>query len=252
MSQSDVLSWMPEREDPCPPIPFSHALESQVALLYNLPRCVRGDASIGLIQVDRMLRNLFLVESNLADQVRLPAIGVTDKPVQWIELAALVGLGVVAAAITTFVDLGLKIPGHAILRVIFPITLGLAIVPRRGSGACMGLAAAVGMFAFSGVRPGSTGIGAMTSLILCGMCLDFVAARVRSGWPFYVGLAATGLTVNMVAFTVKLATKLMGFDGGGKISSWLPRAIVSYPACGLAAGLVCAIVLFRLRPRKAA
>ena len=33
------------------------------------------------------------------------------------------------------------IPGHAILRAVFPMVTGLALVPRRGAGTVMGLGA---------------------------------------------------------------------------------------------------------------
>jgi len=38
-----------------------------------------------------------------------------------------------------------------------------------------------------------------------------------------------------------------GGMGGGGWDVWFPRAAISYPLCGLAAGLICAIILFRLR-----
>jgi hypothetical protein len=98
-------------------------------------------------------------------------------------------------------------------------------------------------------RLGSAGMGAMTSVLLGGILLDFVGSRVRSGWQLYVGMALAGLATNMVAFGVKACSKiaLLGVAGGHSWHSWWPRAVVTYPLFGLAAGLICAMILFRLR-----
>jgi hypothetical protein len=196
-----------------------------------------------------MFRSLFAVEPALASSVRFPALGDTDRPIQKLELALLFVMGVAAAAAALFGQYKLQIPGHAIIRVVFPIALGLALVPRRGAGATMGVVAAGATIAFSGLRLDSTGVGAITSLLLSGVVLDYAASRARSGWPLYAGLASAGLTINVVAFGAKAASKLLGVSGGGPWETWWPRAVVSYPLCGLAAGLVCAIVLFRFRRR---
>ena len=201
-----------------------------------------------------MFRNLFTVEPALATSIRLPALGHVDQPIQKLELATLILMGAAAAASSHFIDLNLRIPGHAIVRVIFPLALGMALVPRKGAGSTMGLVAAVLTMGFTGARVGSAGLGAMTSLLLCGIVLDAVVARTRSGWPLYVGLGVAGLCVNMVAFSVKAGSKLMGLGGmggggggGGGWEVWFPRAVVTYPLSGLAAGLVCACIFFRFR-----
>jgi hypothetical protein len=129
-----------------------------------------------------MFRNLFIVEPAFAASVRVPAIGNMEQPIQKVELAFLFVMGVAAAAAAHFVELNLRIPGHAIIRVVFPLAFGMALVPRRGAGVSMGMVAAASALALSGARLGSTGVGAMTSLVLCGVVLDFVASRTRSGW----------------------------------------------------------------------
>lgn len=195
-----------------------------------------------------MLGNLFAVEPALASSVRLPALGNIEQPIQKVEFAFLILMGLTGAALAHFVDLSLRIPGHAIVRLIPPIAFGMALVPRRGAGTSMGLVAAASTVMFNGARLGSAGLGAMTSLLLCGIVLEVVASRTRSGWPLYAGLALAGLAVNMAAFSVKFVAKLAGIGGGGgPLSTWLPRAAVTYPLCGLAAGLLCAVVLFRFR-----
>jgi hypothetical protein len=94
-------------------------------------------------------------------------------------------------------------------------------------------------------------LGATTSLVLSGILLDLVARRARAGWQLYAGLAAAGCLTNLAAFTIKAATKFSGLDPGwGHWHIWWPRAVISYPLCGLIAGLVCATILFRLRGRR--
>ncbi len=58
-----------------------------------------------------------------------------------LEVVFLVGCGVTAAVASIYLDFRLRIPGHAILRAIFPMVMGLAVVPRRGAGTVMGLSA---------------------------------------------------------------------------------------------------------------
>lgn len=195
-------------------------------------------------------RNLLIAQPALASTARLPAIGNTDRAVQKMEVACLITMGVAAAAAVHFIDFSLKIPGHAIIRVIFPFAFGLALVPRHGAGLSMGVVAGASTLLLGGTHFGTAGVGAMTSMLLCGIVLDFVAARTRSGWPLYAGLATAGLTVNLVAFCVKLGSKLIGMGDAAALSVWLPRAAVSYPLCGLAAGFICAAVLFRFRPDR--
>lgn len=54
------------------------------------------------------------------------------------ELLILISAGVAAAALTTFLKLHLSLPGHAILKVVLPLSLGYAIAPRDYAGALMG------------------------------------------------------------------------------------------------------------------
>lgn len=207
-----------------------------------------------------MFRQLYTSEPVFSAGVRLPAVGDTEQPIQKVEFALLLGMGVAAAAIASFLETGLRIPGNAIIRTIFPLALGIALVPRRGSGSTMGLAASVTALGFTSARLGTAGFGAMTSLLLCGVVLDAVITWAKSGWRLYVGLALAGLTVNMAAFAVKAGSKLAGVGGGmgggghgggggGGWNAWFPRAVISYPICGLIAGLLCAVILFRFRRR---
>lgn len=158
--------------------------------------------------------------------------------------ATLVALGVAAALLTLLVDLDLKTPGHAILRCVVPLALGVAVAPRRGAGAVMaGAAAATAVIHGSFSEP--RGVGSMTSLILAGPFLEFAVRRAGSGRGVYLGIALAGLAANLCAFAVRFAAKVGGGDGGGPLATWWPRALPSYAICGAAAGLVSAALWFR-------
>lgn len=65
-----------------------------------------------------------------------------------LERTTLLLAGFLAAAVTAFADFSLKIPGHSIIRAIFPMAFGLAVAPRRGAGCVMGGSAVVSAMLF--------------------------------------------------------------------------------------------------------
>ena len=67
-----------------------------------------------------VLAKVLTIHDGLGVSGRLPAIGRTDRRISTIELAALVGLGMVMAAVSTFMPRGLQLPGHNILCIISP------------------------------------------------------------------------------------------------------------------------------------
>ncbi|NUQ64968.1 MAG: hypothetical protein HUU20_21095 [Pirellulales bacterium] len=186
------------------------------------------------------------VHKGLTTARRLPALG-RQETISVMELAALVLLGVAAAALSAFVKLNLEIPGHNILRVVFPLALGLALVPRVGSATIMGVSGMAGasLFLLFGAR--NLGLGAATSLALTGILIDAALLRARSGRSIYLRLALAGLAANLAAFGIKAGSKLLtgGMLEGLPLEIWLPKAVVTYSACGLLAGLVSAAVWFR-------
>jgi hypothetical protein len=95
------------------------------------------------------------------------------------------------------------------------------------------------------------GFGALTSLTLSGLLLELAAGRVRRGWQWYVGITMSAAATNLAAFAIKFGAKASGADGIARqpLSVWWPRAAITYPLCGLVAGLVAAAILFRLRRR---
>jgi len=171
-----------------------------------------------------------------------------------LELAFLAGCGFLAAASSAYLDFRLRIPGHAILRVIFPMVLGLAVVPRRGAGTVMGvsaLAAGLGMRALLPV--GGFSLGALTSLTLTGPLLDLSLRHARAGWRLYAGFAMAGLAANLVAFVMRGGAKLLGLEhlGARPFSEWMLHGSFSYLVCGLLAGLVSGVIWFQAtRPRR--
>src|SRR5690606_21832762 len=107
------------------------------------------------------------------------------------------------------IEMRLQIPGSAILKVVLPMAMGLALVPRHGAGCVMGAAAALtaGGLKWGGFGGEGFSAGAMTSLIATGPLLDLALHRVSGGWRLYAAFAAAGLASNFLAFIVRGATK---------------------------------------------
>lgn len=164
------------------------------------------------------------------------------------ELGILLGAGSTAALAVSFLDFGLHVPGHAILRAVFPMALGLSLAPRRMGGLVMGAGAWTTAILLKATGAGGLGLGALTSLCLIGPALDVALWRTRSGWPVYLSFALAGGGANLLAFTVRGAGKLSGLDAlrMRPLADWLTVAPWSYTLCGLLAGLVSAAVWFRL------
>lgn len=164
--------------------------------------------------------------------------------------------GVIAACSSTFLDLGIsRIPGHAILRVVFPMAMGLALVPRLGAGCVMGGTAAItaGCFQAAGFRGEALGLGAFTSLCATGPLLDWTLRRAASGWRQYAAFAFAGLASNLLALGVRGTAKAIGWEAAGRrpLGEWLTQAVGTYIACGLIAGLISGLILFSVWPRQA-
>jgi hypothetical protein len=170
----------------------------------------------------------------------------------WVELATLIGLGICAAFASTVLDLKLRIPGHAILRAIVPISLGLALVPRRGAGSVITAAALLALAALRAGGISRGGSGALTSLALSGLLLDLAAHRVRPGWRLYLGFTLAGLVTNLAALTVRAGTKALGWEHAGsrQLPEWWPEAVGTYAACGIVAGLLSALLWFHFAAER--
>jgi len=194
-----------------------------------------------------MFPSVFAVHPGLQLSGRLPALARQERGLAAAEFAVLFVLGIAAAVLSSMLKLNLGVPGHNIVRVIFPMALGLALVPRRGSGSVMGLGGLVGAAGFSMGGVAGLGAGAATSLVLTGFFLDAALLGARSGKSVYLRLTMAGLAANLAAFLIKVAEKSFFVGGleGGPLAVWWPKAIVTYSVCGLAAGLLSAMVWFR-------
>jgi len=197
------------------------------------------------------------VHDGLLGASRVPSLARPERAVSVTEVAVLVLLGAAAAAATALPDLQLRIPGHAILRSVFPMALGMALVPRRLSGSVMGGSAlATALLLQAGGAGG--GPGAMTSLTLTGPLLDLALLGARQPWRLYLGFVLAGLGSNLAAFFVRwgfravdLAHRAGGGGGGGRrTAEWLAVAPWTYVLCGALAGLLSAAVWFHLRSRR--
>jgi hypothetical protein len=192
--------------------------------------------------------------SGLLATTRLRLIASPEISAQTRDWLLLISAGILAACASTFLDLQIKrIPGHAILRVVFPMALGLAIVPRRGAGCAMGGVALLTGIAFrvAGLKGDDLGLGALTSLTATGPLLDWTLRRANGGWRQYVSFGLAGLASNLLALAVRGGAKAIGWEGVGKrpLGEWLAQASVTYVVCGLLAGLISAVILFRSRVR---
>lgn len=168
-----------------------------------------------------------------------------------LEWGILLSAGIAAALSSTLVNLHVRVPGHAILKVVFPIAAGLAIVPRRGAGtvACASALATAFTLRFVGYSGSGLGFGAMTSLTLIGPLLDWTLRHASSSRAVYVGVMLAGLAANLLALLVRGSLKAIGLEhaGGRPLSIWLSQAVVTYTLCGLAAGLLSAFIWFCAR-----
>lgn len=172
------------------------------------------------------------------------------------DLVVLFGAGLAAAFAASLLDFSWRIPGHAIVRIVLPLAVGLAIVPRRGSGFVMGATAGVGVLALQAAHLAGGGTGALTSAFLAGPLLELSSRWSRRGWQIYLSFAIAGLANNMLAFCVRALTKAAsggggggGMGGGRALAEWQGQAIVTYAICGLLAGLVGAAICFRATTR---
>ncbi|MCR4414023.1 MAG: hypothetical protein NUV77_16530 [Thermoguttaceae bacterium] len=188
------------------------------------------------------------VHAGLAQGTRLPSLAHGRQRLHKAEVAFLVGAGVAAALATTFLEWRLRIPGHAILRAVFPMALGLAVVPRRMGGSLMGLSAAGSATLLQAAGAATVGLGAITSLTVLGPLLDAALWRAPRGWRLYAGFALAGLGANLAALGVRAGAKAIGLDhlAARPLAEWWLQAAVSYALCGLLAGLLSAAVCFRL------
>lgn len=191
---------------------------------------------------------MFAVHPGLQAGSRFPVLSRGESRVRLSEWLVWISMGALAAIVSALPDLKLQMPGHAIVRSVLPMTLGLAIAPRHLGGAVMGASGLATGLLMRFLSSHDLGMGAMTSMALTGPLLDAVLWKQRrGGWRLYVGIVAAGLLANAAAFGVKLTEKLVTGQGKRRFADWLWASLWSYPLFGLAAGLVAAIFFFKWR-----
>jgi ABC-type Co2+ transport system permease subunit len=201
-----------------------------------------------------MLAGVLRVHEGLLTSGRVPSLARPGRAISAIEIGVLMLLGAAAAAATMLLNLQLRIPGHAILQSVFPMALGMALVPRRLAGSIMGVSALATALCFQ-VGGAGGGPGAITSLALTGPLLDVALLGARQPWRLYLGFVLAGLGSNLVAFFVRWSFRAIepgtrGGGGGRSTAEWLAVASWTYVVCGILAGLISALVWFHLRPRR--
>lgn len=183
----------------------------------------------------------------LQQATRLPWLGRGQRALPVLEFVALLLIGGLATCLMVFWDWGIsRVPGHAILRSVFPVVCGLALVPRRGAGTTMGAGALSTLTWMNLTMRDTPGWGASTSLLLIGPTMDLALWSAKPGRLMYIRFALAGLAANLGAFLVKAGAKYFSVVGsGGKpLAVWLPKAALTYTLCGLLAGVISAAVWF--------
>lgn len=164
------------------------------------------------------------------------------------NLLLLICFGVIAGISVAHIKLSIGIPGHAIIKIMIPMALGLAIAPVKSAGSIMGISGLISAFIGQTLTEGpGTGTGAYTSLVCTGVLMDFTLYFANTGWKLYTGLMVSGLFANLIALYVrsgfKSFLKINIFD----FNTWFQTAAFTYPICGLLAGLLCAFLVFKFR-----
>jgi hypothetical protein len=193
--------------------------------------------------------NAFAAKPSLRAASRLPSLS-GDARLSLAEVACLLACGSLAALAVGMVRIPLGIPGHAILRGVLPMALGLAVVPRRSAGMIMSLGAVIsaGGLVWGGLDRFQP--AALLSILALGPVLDIAVAGRPTGWRLYLRLAAAGAVANLMAFALRFGMAFSGWQlaGSRHFLSFASLALLSFMLCGAVAGLVSAAIWFRLLP----
>jgi hypothetical protein len=160
------------------------------------------------------------------------------------ELSVLAVAGGLAALAMAMVHLNLRIPGHAILKPLLPLTFGLVLVPRRAAGCMIAVTAAATTAVLAFGQWGELQLPALTSLVLLGPALDLAARGTHSKGAFLARFALAGCAVNLLAMGSRIVAMALGFSlGGGRgFAALWPFSLFSFVACGALAGILSAAI----------
>jgi hypothetical protein len=208
-----------------------------------------------------MQMNVFASKPSLRNASRLPALS-DELRISATEIACLLGCGMLAAVAVGFGNQIIRgVPGHAILRGVLPMALGLALVPRRSAGMTMSLSAGLTAAVMSWQGVGRFQPAAILSVVVLGPVLD---AALAGHWWLYARFFAAGAIANLLAFAMRFSMAFLGWQAGGggggrgggggtgggggqQFMDFWSAALVSFLVCGALAGLVSAAVWFRMR-----
>jgi hypothetical protein len=194
------------------------------------------------------MASAFANKPNLRTSSRLPSLS-QEASVTLAEVACLLACGAVAILAVGLLRLPIRIPGHAVLRGVLPMAMGLALVPRRSAGSIMAVGAAITALGMSWGGIGRFPAAAVLSVVALGPVFDLVSSSTAQGWRLYARFAVAGAVANLAGFAMRWAMATFGWelaDSRQFASFWSP-ALVSFIVCGAMAGLVSAGFWFRLR-----
>jgi hypothetical protein len=192
---------------------------------------------------------MFAPAVNLRQARRFASLPNTLDRVSGLEIGLLLVCGSLAALAVGMLNLPFRVPGHAILRAVFPMAAGLALVPRRSAGLVMTTGAILTTIAMQLGGVGGLQVAAVTGLITLGPLLDWATAGKVMGWKLYARFVAAGAVANFVSFAVRFAVAKLGWESsvGHSFMSFWSIALASFVLCGGLAGFLSAAVWFRLR-----
>jgi len=202
--------------------------------------------------LNTMLTYAFSTRTSLQDASRLPVWSRSTR-VSAAELGLLLACGALAAmAVAALQQVRFQVPGHAILRGVIPMALGLALVPRRSAGTAMSVGAGVTAAFITLGGFGRIQAPAMLSVLLLGPVLDLALAGQPTAWRLYARFIVAAVAANVLAFGLRFALALAGWQlgGGAGFRSFWPVALMWFVICGAIAGLVSAALWFRLSSRR--
>lgn len=184
---------------------------------------------------------------SFADAGRLPRLA-TGGRISLAEIGVLALAGFAAAGAEAWIHLNLKVPGHAILRAIVPMMLGLSMVPRRGAGSAMGFFAAVGAMLINWLPGEGISLAAGIAMTLVGPAIDLALVGADTSRRLYSRFALAGVLANVAALVVKIVAISSGLLVQKQpLAAYLVRAVPSYLICGAIAGLIGGAICFRAR-----
>jgi len=177
-----------------------------------------------------------------------------------VQLVLLSSLGLVSAALHTFLKLRLGIPGHAAVLWITPILVGRCLARMRGAGTVASTSAALGMYVLRGLGTQWPPLLSVATYWAVGPALDFyllLAQRFAgTGGRRLRGLV--GLVIMAVAGVVANYAHLASKVGLAVIRPHAPRfglaagayELATYLVFGLVAGLLAFALAWPARRRR--